>query len=549
MGAPGFWDDQERAAEGGCRARSRDPQAEHVQSARERRGGSRAARGDGRGGSGDRRRARGAGAGCPGTTRRARGGAAVLRSLRRWRCARDDQRRRGRHRRAGLGRDGPADGDALGGEARLRSRAARGEPGRRGGHQVGDVHRQGRERLRPVRQREGRPPARAAVAVRRGPSPPDELRRRSRSRPSSGRSTRSKSTTTISRSTRIAPAAPAASTSTRPTPRCGSRTSRPASSSSARTSARSRRTRREAMTMLRSKLLELEERRRREEIAREKGEAQDVNFGSQIRSYVLHPYTMVKDHRTDHEMGDANRVLDGDLDGFVRAYLLKAARDERAATPPAQPTAPYLEAITAYGFRGSTRFHVPGHKGGEGADPGLRAALGERRTAARHPAGHRGDRRRPRRRPRTSAPSSSRRRPTAPSGRGSSPTARRRATMRCASRSRRPGTARRAAAQLPREPDRRLDPERRRCRRGSRPSTTPSWAWRTASRRRRCAEALASHRPAPAPPSSSRRPTTGWPPTWPRCAEVAHARRRRARRRQRLGARTSASTGGCRSRR
>ncbi len=81
----------------------------------------------------------------------------------------------------------------------------------------------------------------------------------------------------------------------------------------------------EAMTMLRSKLLELEERRRREEIARERGEAQDVNFGSQIRSYVLHPYTMVKDHRTDYEMGDTNRVLDGDLDGFVRAYLLKAA--------------------------------------------------------------------------------------------------------------------------------------------------------------------------------------------------------------------------------
>ena len=58
----------------------------------------------------------------------------------------------------------------------------------------------------------------------------------------------------------------------------------------------------------------------------EKGDAQDVNFGSQIRSYVLHPYTMVKDHRTDFEMGDANRVLDGDLDGFVRAYLLQAAR-------------------------------------------------------------------------------------------------------------------------------------------------------------------------------------------------------------------------------
>ena len=81
-----------------------------------------------------------------------------------------------------------------------------------------------------------------------------------------------------------------------------------------------------AMAMLRSRLAELEERRRREEIAREKGDAQDVNFGSQIRSYVLHPYTMVKDHRTDFEMGDANRVLSGDLDGFVRAYLLKAAR-------------------------------------------------------------------------------------------------------------------------------------------------------------------------------------------------------------------------------
>jgi peptide chain release factor 2 len=82
----------------------------------------------------------------------------------------------------------------------------------------------------------------------------------------------------------------------------------------------------EAMTMLRSKLLELEERRRREEIAREKGEAQDVNFGSQIRSYVLHPYSMVKDHRTGYEVGDVARVLDGDLDGFTRAYLHQMAK-------------------------------------------------------------------------------------------------------------------------------------------------------------------------------------------------------------------------------
>ncbi|HEV3000059.1 MAG TPA: peptide chain release factor 2 [Solirubrobacteraceae bacterium] len=80
-----------------------------------------------------------------------------------------------------------------------------------------------------------------------------------------------------------------------------------------------------AMAMLRAKLTELEERRRQDEIAREKGEAQDVNFGSQIRSYVLHPYTMVKDHRTDFEMGDANKVLDGELDGFVRAELHRRA--------------------------------------------------------------------------------------------------------------------------------------------------------------------------------------------------------------------------------
>jgi peptide chain release factor 2 len=80
-----------------------------------------------------------------------------------------------------------------------------------------------------------------------------------------------------------------------------------------------------AMAMLRAKLLQRYERERAEEIAREKGEAQDVNFGSQIRSYVLHPYTLVKDHRTGQEMGDVERVLDGDLDGFVRSYLLATA--------------------------------------------------------------------------------------------------------------------------------------------------------------------------------------------------------------------------------
>jgi peptide chain release factor 2 len=86
-----------------------------------------------------------------------------------------------------------------------------------------------------------------------------------------------------------------------------------------------------ATAMLRAKLIERQERERQEEIARERGEAQDVNFGSQIRSYVLHPYTMVKDHRTDYEVGNANAVLDGDLDGFVRAWLEANAKAGRPA--------------------------------------------------------------------------------------------------------------------------------------------------------------------------------------------------------------------------
>jgi len=80
-----------------------------------------------------------------------------------------------------------------------------------------------------------------------------------------------------------------------------------------------------AMQLLRSKLIELEERKRAEELEKARGEVKDVAWGSQIRSYVLHPYTMVKDHRTGHEMGDAQRVLDGDLDDFVHEYLVQSA--------------------------------------------------------------------------------------------------------------------------------------------------------------------------------------------------------------------------------
>jgi peptide chain release factor 2 len=80
-----------------------------------------------------------------------------------------------------------------------------------------------------------------------------------------------------------------------------------------------------AMQLLRSKLIELEERKRAEELAKVRGEVKDVAWGSQIRSYFLHPDQRVKDHRTGHESGDTQRVLDGDIDDFVRDYLNKTA--------------------------------------------------------------------------------------------------------------------------------------------------------------------------------------------------------------------------------
>jgi peptide chain release factor 2 len=80
-----------------------------------------------------------------------------------------------------------------------------------------------------------------------------------------------------------------------------------------------------ALRILKSRLVELQEEQREAELARERGAAQDIGFGSQIRSYVLHPYQLVKDHRTDFEAGNAQGVLDGKLDGFVHAYLLAKA--------------------------------------------------------------------------------------------------------------------------------------------------------------------------------------------------------------------------------
>jgi peptide chain release factor 2 len=79
------------------------------------------------------------------------------------------------------------------------------------------------------------------------------------------------------------------------------------------------------MRILKSRLAERQRREREQHIENLRGERQDIEFGSQIRSYVLHPYQMVKDHRTNVETGDVNRVLDGDLDRLIEAALRKRA--------------------------------------------------------------------------------------------------------------------------------------------------------------------------------------------------------------------------------
>lgn len=76
-----------------------------------------------------------------------------------------------------------------------------------------------------------------------------------------------------------------------------------------------------AMQMLVSKLLEIRQREHEKKLAELKGKNFDINFGSQIRSYVFHPYKMVKDHRTGYEMGNIDAVMNGDLDGFIEAFL------------------------------------------------------------------------------------------------------------------------------------------------------------------------------------------------------------------------------------
>ncbi len=85
-----------------------------------------------------------------------------------------------------------------------------------------------------------------------------------------------------------------------------------------------------AMQILRAKLYDLARREAEEKMAQEVGEKKKIEWGSQIRSYVLAPYRMVKDHRTSFEVGNADRVLDGDLDGFIRSALIAQRETEPA---------------------------------------------------------------------------------------------------------------------------------------------------------------------------------------------------------------------------
>jgi peptide chain release factor 2 len=81
----------------------------------------------------------------------------------------------------------------------------------------------------------------------------------------------------------------------------------------------------QAMKVLKARLFDLKMKEQQARLEQLGGEKRDIAFGSQIRSYVLQPYQMVKDHRTKVEVGDVNRVLDGDVDGFIKSYLMKKA--------------------------------------------------------------------------------------------------------------------------------------------------------------------------------------------------------------------------------
>ena len=89
-----------------------------------------------------------------------------------------------------------------------------------------------------------------------------------------------------------------------------------------------------AMRVLKARLFDIKMKEQQSKLDQIAGAKKEIAFGSQIRSYVLHPYQLVKDHRTKHEVGDPARVLDGDLEGFIKAYLM-----QKASGTLGQPTA------------------------------------------------------------------------------------------------------------------------------------------------------------------------------------------------------------------
>jgi peptide chain release factor 2 len=91
-----------------------------------------------------------------------------------------------------------------------------------------------------------------------------------------------------------------------------------------------------AMKVLKARLFDLERQKQREKLDAVESSKKDIAFGSQIRSYVLHPYRMVKDHRTKHEVGNVDRVLDGDIDDLIKAALVARARGESMAAAAAE---------------------------------------------------------------------------------------------------------------------------------------------------------------------------------------------------------------------
>jgi peptide chain release factor 2 len=189
----------------------------------------------------------------------------------------------------------------------------RGDRGRRGGGQVGHHDGQGRPRLRDARVRARRPPAGADQPLRRQRPPAHQLRRCGRHPRPRARTPTSRSTKTTSASTPTDPRVPGASTSTPPTRRCGSPTCPPGRRPVPERAKPSFRTRRGPWRCSGREAGRATRLEREEHLDRDQGEKGEAAWGRQVRSYVLQPYQMVKDLRTDHEVGNVQGVLDGDL--------------------------------------------------------------------------------------------------------------------------------------------------------------------------------------------------------------------------------------------